>query len=351
MAKRKVLAPRKAPAKTVKRAPALAKRRTTTAVAKAAPSLELAPVAAPSAAGLSSLGLSRLKLTDREHEALMAPFGDDAHEILPTGEVYIPHVWYRKRLTDVFGPTGHGLSGGEPKREGNAILREWVLLIRGVAVGSAWGEGSYKENNRRDKWSNATEASQSHAVSRICGKHLCLAPYLWSSRWQFRYRMQNGVFVDVRDRHGEIMQEWRHVDAEPRPGEVGINDASPNQDRYQAPTQARRAAASATPYRGGAGDDAGGAAASSSRSTSLVPANDAAIGSDPRPHRQIRHAMRASGVTEAAVKAHIRSRWGYGSTKDLRRSQVEEVIGWVKSPARLRGGEDEPLEADYQVVP
>src|SRR6516162_10600060 len=60
---------------------------------------------------------SNLSLTEEEAARLREPFPDDAIEILPTGEIYVPHIFIRERLTQVLGPGQWAMVCIEQRRE------------------------------------------------------------------------------------------------------------------------------------------------------------------------------------------------------------------------------------------
>src|ERR1700730_12772380 len=80
-------------------------------------------------------GASTLVMQEAEAVKLGAMFDLDDYDILPTGEVYVPQVSYRRRLNDVAGPGQWCLIPMSPwARQGNTICREYALHIRGHFV-------------------------------------------------------------------------------------------------------------------------------------------------------------------------------------------------------------------------
>ena len=294
----------------------------------------LAPAALPEGVALASMGLGAAGFTPGDKEQLAASFTDDQFDLLPSGLAYVSHIHCRRRLTEIFGAGDWGMmSRGEPQAHGAMVLQRWVLLVRGRPVGEAHGEARHVATNRQSSRGKALEGAKSNALTRICKDLMPLEP--WDRTWQFQYRLRQGVCVDVRGGAG-IDQQWRRWNAPPLAGEIGIHDSSPNQDRYVAPTEARRLAATAT-YR--SEEDATAAADVRAEAQAVVPYADAPIGADSAAHRAIRGAMRTHGVSEADVKGYIKATWGYTSTRQILKSQHGALVKWIKMPNEYASGE------------
>ena len=285
------------------------------------------PAALPATLALAGLGLSQSGFTETERAALMGPFVDEQIEIKPSGEVYVSHIFIRNRLSEIFGPGNWGLLPEDPVDKQGQLIQKWTLLIRGRPVAAAYGEARYIANNPRHSWGKALEAAKSNALTR-CAKDISLAARCWERRWQFSYRMRHGVLVKVRVKD-RIETQWRHVDSPPLSAEISLDDRSPNADRYQPPTAARRAAAEAS-WRPATEDEQPTVEAQEARAAELVPFGDGLI--DARGHRQLRGAMRTHQRSEADVKAFLKKQWGYGSTAEIRQSQLNAVLDYVRAP-------------------
>jgi len=324
LAKRPVKrAAKKAAKKAVRKPRALARRPAGTKLAPV-------PAALPESMGLAALGLSAAGFSEHEKELLAAPFQAHEYELLPTGIAYVPHVHIRRRLTAIFGAGDWGLMGEEPQQKGRTIIQRWILMVRHKAIALAFGEASYVENNKRHSWGKALEGAKSSGLVRCCKDLMPIEP--WDRTWQFQYRLQQGVYVNVRGRDG-TEQQWRRWDSPPLSGETGIHDSSPNQERYVPPTKARRAAARASMQSAeAADDDAAAAHAVRQETTAAVPYGDSPIGSDSKAHRALRAAMKTHGTTETMVKDYIKALWGYTSTRQILKSQFDAVLAWVKMP-------------------
>lgn len=294
------------------------------------------PVIGPSVAtlpptmGLAALGMSGSHFTPAQHDALMAPFTDEEIELLPSGEAYTSHAHIRTRLNRVFGPGNWGLMDEPPQQKGEIVVQHWTLLVNRIPVASAFGEAKYVESNKRHSWGKALETAKSCAVMR-CAKDLGVGiTQFWNRRWQFRYRLQQGVFVKVLDRHGHEDSQWRHIDSPPLVGELGIDARSPNQDRYQPPTAARRTAAVTYQPRTDREDDAAEAAELRHATVAAVPYGDGAI--DQAARKQLFAALKTHARSEADLRAFLKAQFQIESTKAIQKSQFHAVLDWIRAP-------------------
>jgi len=112
-----------------------------------------------------------------EMEAFHAPIPEDAIDILPTGELYIPHPFFIKRLNQAFTynwvllPTGGVKDSIETTSDGKrrgSICLEYALFAAGILIGIAWGEGEIQ--SERQSVGTALESARSSALTRICMK-------------------------------------------------------------------------------------------------------------------------------------------------------------------------------------
>jgi hypothetical protein len=157
-------------------------------------------------------GASLLILSVDEARGLEAVLPDDAHEILPTGEVYVQQVHYRRLLNKTFGPGQWALvPRGAFVKQGKTLCREYGLLVRGHFVAEAVGEIDYHENNDRMSWATAAEALKSNALTRLC-KDLGIASECWDRQWTEAWKTRHAVMVWLKD---SSKPQWRRRDAAP----------------------------------------------------------------------------------------------------------------------------------------
>ena len=306
--------------------------------------------------GMAVLGMSGSNFTPAQHEALMAPFSDDQIEILPSGECYTPHAFIRARLNQVFGPGNWGLMDEPPqiksgtdkygKPFGSVVVR-WVLLVNKIPVAAAYGEAKYIESNPRHSWGKALESAKSNGVMRAAKDIGVGITQFWNRRWQYRYRLQHGVFVKVQTSTRGDESQWRHIDSPPLTGEIGIDERSPNQDRYQPPTAARRTAAVTYQPRTDRDDDAAEAAElrASSQTTPMV-YGDGPINRDAQ--KALFAALKTHSRTEADLKAFLKRTFQIESTKAILKTQYAAVIDWIRSPDREVTASDIPWQLERE---
>lgn len=165
-------------------------------------------------------------------------------DILPTSEVYVSHVHYRRRLNNAVGPMGwllRPLGNVAYDPTSNDMYREWALVILGRVVGTSFGSIKYQPTNKRMDFADAAEGVKSNALTRIC-KDLGIAAECWDRRWCDAWRDEHAVHVYAmvkkwRKGHGEVLVQealWRRIDAKPFYKEISPVEDSPNQDRWRA---------------------------------------------------------------------------------------------------------------------
>jgi Mitochondrial genome maintenance MGM101 len=187
---------------------------------------ELALVAFQGASQLEVSEAQSLKLAEYRD----AP--DDDLDIRPDGLVYIGHMWYRRVLTEVFGPGKWAMieKPGSPMQIHESgdkveIQQTWILRINGCYVAQAMGTGHYWRNNPGQDVSDAIEASASNALMRCAAKYsLGIGTNPWNRRQASEWRKRYAKRVIVSTRQGNAIQ-WRRIDGDPLPGETG--DAPP----------------------------------------------------------------------------------------------------------------------------
>lgn len=183
-----------------------------------------------------------VRLTARQKAILRAPVSDDVVDVKPTGEVYVGHVHYRRRLGEAF--SGWGLVPLEKpqfSQEGRAIVyREYLLVVNGQAATSpVFGEAEYHPKNKRLTLGDALESARSNAITRS-GKDLGMFSEIWDRSWATVWRAKHCVCVWLerdRGRGGDDDEQsnrpvWRRLDATPYRGERAPTDDSPNQAEW-----------------------------------------------------------------------------------------------------------------------
>jgi hypothetical protein len=182
-----------------------------------------------------------------------APNAKTEVDILTTGEVYMSHVYVRRRLNDAVGPMGWALrpiSEVDTKSAEKTMFREFALIVLGRVVATAFGSAKYYTSNARMDFADTAEAVKSNALTR-CAKDLGIGSECWDRRWCDEWREQYAVHVwalvkkNVKDDNTGKWAEktvsdpqWRRIDAKPLKGEVDIVRDSPNADKWRKQTDA-----------------------------------------------------------------------------------------------------------------
>lgn len=160
-------------------------------------------------------GIASTRVTKEQEAVLLRESKIDELDILPTGEVYMSQVEYRRRLNAAFGPGGWALRPlGKPTVMGNTLMQEWALYAEGRFIGSAWGEHDYHKNNDRSSYATAAEALKSNALMRCC-KDIGIAAECWDRRFTAKFKADHCVKVwRHKAKGGKGEYQWRRKDAE-----------------------------------------------------------------------------------------------------------------------------------------
>lgn len=190
---------------------------------------------------------SSLKITERESGILAAPVNVEAEaEVRPDGLVFMPQVFYRRRLNQAFGPGQWALMPvSDWRRDGNHLYREYALIVRGCFVAESMGEAEYQETNDNMTWGDATEAVKSDALKRCC-KDLGIGSECWDRRFTDSFLVNHCVRVHrSKQKNPRYAWAWRRKDAPPFYDEDGQASGiaqpqrkSESQSKAQDPTAA-----------------------------------------------------------------------------------------------------------------
>lgn len=187
---------------------------------------------------------------------LMAPVDEENEiDILPTGEVYMSHVFVRRRLNKAFGPMGWALRPltiEKPDEEIHQMYQRYALVASGRVVATAVGSAKYFPKTRegyanpRTDYADTAEAAKSNALTR-CSKDLGIGSECWDRRWILRWRNKYAVHVWVVEKkrgrgaqagETDTVDYWRRIDAEPFKNELRPVEDSPNQDAWRKQAEA-----------------------------------------------------------------------------------------------------------------
>jgi len=159
-------------------------------------------------------GMASAPFSEQATAALLAPVDDDAVEIRPDGIVYLPGVWYRRRLTKAFGPGGWALAPRGPARTlGDLVTYHGALYCLGRFVSEAVGECTYRPGNETMSYASALEGARTDCLTRAC-KDLGVATELWDPAWREGWLARWADFEWV-ERNGKRKKNWWRL-SEPR---------------------------------------------------------------------------------------------------------------------------------------
>jgi len=176
-------------------------------------------------------GVATVTLNPDQVKQLQERMPEEAYDILPTGEVYVSQVHYRRLMNKVFKPGSWALIPlGPYAMNENTITREYALVGPGGRfISEAIGESEYQPNNDRMTYASACEAVKSNALTRCC-KDLGIASECWDKRFCEEWKSQNAIAV-WRSAAKQKKPQWRRRDAEPFWDETG--EVKPRQHQGQ----------------------------------------------------------------------------------------------------------------------
>lgn len=270
------------------------------------------------------MGVATLAIRDEQAKKLAEALPDEAHDILPTGEVYVPQVHYRRILNGTFGPGAwamvpRGAFVKETKGDRSFVYREYALVVNGRFISEATGEQEYFHDSMT--YATACEAVKSNALTRCC-KDLGIASECWDKRWAEQWIAKYAVQV-WRKKRGDKPRppEWRRRDAQPFFDETGYvkageGKAEPRQEQKPEP-------APAVPRNGG--PDPALFRAALKDDTSEV------IGLSERKYLFARAGE--FGFNEARLRECVKAITGDESTAKLTKRQMETVVLYMDALA------------------
>lgn len=143
-----------------------------------------APPVEVSIAAEPYIGVGRAPFTKDQQAVLGAPLSDTEIHIRPDdGNLYLPGVYYRRRLNEAFGIGGWGLvpvsqvvdkSGGKNP----AVFYGARLYVLGRFVAESTGKGTWIQDNAKSDYGTALESAKTDALTRCC-KDIGIATELW----------------------------------------------------------------------------------------------------------------------------------------------------------------------------
>lgn len=225
--------------------------------------------------------LGQLTCTKEQDQVLRGPLDEEREvDILPSGELYMPHVFVRRRLNEAFMQQGgwklRPMSKISIDPDTHVMYREYALVVAGVAVASAYGANKYQPDNKRMDFADSAEAVRSNALTR-CAKDLGIGSECWERDWCDRWRDKYAVhvWVEAKDRQGNSKRDhhWRKISRKPFYGETGVVPDSPNFEaaKRQQREHAKMLADRRDDRKAPAKAEAGGGESSSARARQEAP--------------------------------------------------------------------------------
>ena len=238
-------------------------------------------------------------------------------DVLPTGEIYLSQVHYRKRLNEAFSPAGWALVPlGKPSVFDNTVIQEWALYAQGNFIACSYGEAEYFPDSKRSSYATALESAKSNALMRCC-KDLGVASECWDKKFTSEFKKEFCVQVwrkDSKDRK----PQWRLKDGEPFYDETGFVTPKSQPQSSNGP----QAGFVATPQQE---DPSRGI-----KSDPIPPPSKAKKITAPELKRMFAIATKA-GRDKDNVRAVI-ERFGFHSAKDVLASQYEKICEALAKP-------------------
>lgn len=275
---------------------------------------------------------------------LQDPLEDAEVDILPTGEVYLSQIGYRRRLNAAFGPGSWAMvPEGDPIQMGISLAQRWNLYVLGKRVSVAYGEAEYHETNPRQTWATAWESAKSNGLMRLC-KDLGVASECWDRRWTEAFKARCCVRVW---RKGSSKPEWRRSDAPAFFDETGIAADAPvvRDDRPvegarpqpAGPMPANREAAQAQVERdratnGKTADTRPISDAQAKRLFAIAKGREKALGYEVLP----------------ALKEELARTYDVEHSRDIQRKDYDAIVAWVEKftvePVDAPGPSEDPAD-------
>ena len=256
---------------------------------------------------VGSLGLVELKLTAEENQALDVPVKTDEVHIKPTGEVYLSHPAYTQWFNRAFGRLGWSVVPiGRPMEKGGLVVVPYVMTIHGKRVAMAYGEQQYSEKNKRQSYGEAVEATVASALRRFA-KRLGVSLELWDKRFTHRFLTEHGVMVKVRQRDGEMVDQWRRRDDPPLPYEQGARTVTRREDSSSGQPPVRPV---------------------STDGNAKEPITDGQ-------RRKLWATLQSSKREESEFRVWLAAKYGVSSTKAITRGTFQAILDAVEKPGPL----------------
>lgn len=161
-------------------------------------------------------------LTSKQRELLTSDPTDAEIDVLPTGELYVPHQHIRARLNAAIGAgMWRMVELGDPVLGGTEVIWRWRLEFANGWSASTVGHAKYNKDNPRGSYGDALETCKSDALVRAV-KDLGFGTVLLNRQWKEGWRSQHCRLV-YRVQTNSL--HWRRNDTIP-----WEDESNPDQD-------------------------------------------------------------------------------------------------------------------------
>ncbi|MFH1118611.1 MAG: hypothetical protein V1775_02225 [Bacteroidota bacterium] len=144
--------------------------------------------------------IGTLFIDDEAKKVLSEKMKPEEVHIRPDGNLYMPWTWYASRLNQAFGiaqwgllPQGMPMAKPMGKYDDLVVVWGHWLIIRGIPLGFAIGETTYRPSNAMMSYADACEGAKSSSLARNC-KILGMTLELWDAdyctQWREKYAEQ-----------------------------------------------------------------------------------------------------------------------------------------------------------------
>lgn len=164
---------------------------------------ELPPVKAEPVTSIATepyAGVAKEAYSKEAQAILSRPLTDQEIHIRPDdGNLYLPGVYYRRRLNEAFGIGAWGLvpvSQVTERAPGKnpTVFYSARLYVLGRFAAESTGKGTWITENAKSDFGTALESAKTDALTR-CGKDLGIAAELWDPDTAGRWRAQHCVKI------------------------------------------------------------------------------------------------------------------------------------------------------------
>lgn len=204
------------------------------------PSAPLPPAPAPPV--MTAIDVAKyVTLSGDEYKRLSAPVDENEVQIKPNGIIFLPWESTARRLNEVIGVGQWVLHSPTWKRDGNFVIMQAALYVRGCYVDTVYGQCEYHESNDNMSLMDAVKGAKSDCITNA-GKTLGVHIELWNPNFIRTWTAKHAVLVWRRSKPRPV---WRRKDHPPFDDEYTPQGAVPTSPATTPPVVAAVASAAA----------------------------------------------------------------------------------------------------------